>query len=360
MSRRVAAGVILSIAAGLIIIGGAYLWFPAFRWGPVKHYAGPVEKITIGTDRTGTNALLWIARTRGYDQEQGLELAIKNYQAGRDAVRDLKAGRLDLACCAEFALVSEILAGAADLRCLVAISSGEIDELIARRDKGINRPEDLRGKSIGVPRTTSAEFFLGKFLTFNQIALKDVTIVNVNPFDLAEALAAGKVDAVLIWEPITYEIIKKMGPNAIAWPAQEGQDFYWLLVGQEEYIKRNPGTIERLLQALAQAADFIKRQPEAAREIMAQWMQVPLADLQIAKYPKRYELFLDQALLLAMEDEARWMMRHKLTEQTRLPDFLDYFYAAPLAKILPQGVHIIIPRGENRNGPDLPGTGQGR
>jgi hypothetical protein len=61
-----------------------------------------------------------------------------------------------------------------------------------------------------------------------------------------------------------------------------------------------------------------------------------------------------------MEDEARWMMRHKLTEQTRLPDFLDYFYVAPLAKVVPQKVQIIIPPGGNGSGTDLSGTGPGR
>ena len=128
----------------------------------------------------------------GVCTEHGLELDLKTYQAGRAAITDLKAGRLDLACCAEFVLVGEILAGGADLRCLSVLSSGEINELIARRDRGISRPEDLRGKTIGLPLKTSAEFFLGRFLTFNHLSLKEVTIININPFDLADALPPGK------------------------------------------------------------------------------------------------------------------------------------------------------------------------
>ena len=50
----------------------------------------------------------------------------------------------------------------------------------------------------------------------------------------------------MVWEPITYDIIKKMGHNAITWPAQGGQDFYWLLVAREEVIKKKAAALEKL------------------------------------------------------------------------------------------------------------------
>ena len=188
------------LASVLLLIIAGFLWqagFLSFRAG------GPPEKLTIGTNLSATIGLLLVAEDQGFDRAHGLEIVIKAYQTGREPLQALRAGRLDLASCAEFALVGEILAGGADLRCLAAISSGDFDALIARRDKGIQRPEDLRGKTIGLPRKTSAEFFLARFLTLNHISLQEVTVADVSPFDLGEALAAGKVDAVLIWEPVT-------------------------------------------------------------------------------------------------------------------------------------------------------------
>ena len=38
-------------------------------------------------------------------------------------------------------------------------------EVVARRDRGIKNPEDLKGKIVGVPKTTIAEFFLNNFLS---------------------------------------------------------------------------------------------------------------------------------------------------------------------------------------------------
>jgi NitT/TauT family transport system substrate-binding protein len=314
-----------------------------YGWQTGWFAPAPPEKITIGTAVIGMNGLLFVAKSQGFDRLHGLDLTIKEFGAGRDAVREIRAGRLEFACCTEFVLVNEIFSGADNLRCLSTVSSGVMHALIARRDKGIARPEDLRGKIIGIAMGTAAEFFLARFLTFNMMPLHEVTVVDINPPEQAAALAGGKVDAVLSWEPLTKAILSEVGANALIWPAQEGQDSYWLLVSQEEVIKKRQPEVEKLLAALNQAADFIRQQPATARAIMAHWMKEPVADLQAGKYPMRYELILDQGLLLAMEDQARWMMGNKLTYQTKVPNYLDYIDAEALLKVDSKAVRLVLP-----------------
>jgi NitT/TauT family transport system substrate-binding protein len=57
----------------------------------------------------------------------------------------------------------------------------------------------------------------------------------------------------------------------------------------------------------------------------------------------RYQflLSLDQSLITAMEDEARWMIENNLAAETEVPDFLDYIYADGLEAIRPEAVNII-------------------
>lgn len=46
-----------------------------------------------------------------------------------------------------------------------------------------------------------AEYITGRFLTFAGLSIKDVTLVNLKPSDLEEALASGEVDAVMALTP---------------------------------------------------------------------------------------------------------------------------------------------------------------
>ncbi len=53
-----------------------------------------------------------------------------------------------------------------------------------------------------------------------------------------------------------------------------------------------------------------------------------------------------------MENEARWMIRNRLTDRDQVPNFLDYFSPETLARVDPKAVRMVIPKAG--------GTGGGR
>ena len=55
----------------------------------------------------------------------------------------------------------------------------------------------------------------------------------------------------------------------------------------------------------------------------------------------QFSLSLDQSLIAAMEDEARWMIKNNLTTEKQVPNFLDYIYEDGLKAINPEAVNII-------------------
>jgi len=53
-----------------------------------------------------------------------------------------------------------------------------------------------------------------------------------------------------------------------------------------------------------------------------------------------FSLSLDQPLILAMEDEARWAIGNGLTDEKTVPNFLNYIYTDALKAVKPEGVMI--------------------
>jgi NitT/TauT family transport system substrate-binding protein len=336
MKGRFTKTIILAGPVLLLIIVAGYLWQTGTFSGSAS-----LEKITIGSISSRISGLVYVAQEQGYFNDQGLDVSVKTNVSSLESLKDLKAGHVDLACCGVFHLVKEAFTGASNLRALTVLCNGQIMDLIARRDCGIKGPEDLRGKTIGLLKGTGAEYFLGVVLTYKHMPLSAVRIVDVKPSAFGEDLARGRVDAVVAWEPYIGDIINKMGDAVITWPAQEKQDIFWILVGREDYLKSNSAAVEKLMRSLEQASKFIKEHPDKAKEMICRRAKFPLANWN--RYPLRYEIFLDQGMLLHMEDEAAWMIKNKVTDRTVIPDFMNHLDPGPLLKVNPQAVQLGIP-----------------
>jgi len=73
--------------------------------------------------------------------------------------------------------------------------------IIAKDDSGIDKVEDLAGKSVAVNRSGLGEFLLIAALEKHKVDRSQVKFVYLNPPDAAPALASGKVDAWSMWSP---------------------------------------------------------------------------------------------------------------------------------------------------------------
>jgi NitT/TauT family transport system substrate-binding protein len=54
-----------------------------------------------------------------------------------------------------------------------------------------------------------------------------------------------------------------------------------------------------------------------------------------------FSLALDQTTIVAMKDEAQWMISSNLTSEKTIPDFTNYIYIDGLKAIKPEAVNII-------------------
>jgi NitT/TauT family transport system substrate-binding protein len=306
--------------------------------GRQEKFTGPVEKITVAAAAYLTGALVYIAEDQGYFEENGLEVTIKDYGSGKAAADALLAGEADISTSADFVFVSNSF-DHADLRVLGTVATAQVKELVARKDKGITTTDDLIGKKIGVTKKSGAEFLLGVFLIFNALSYEDVELVDLKPSEIVEAISNGDIDATFTWDPYLYNIKKELGDNAISWPG--GQDFYFVLITKEDWIENNPAAAERFIKSVLEAEDYIKDNPEEAKEFVKNRFDYE-SDYMDYSWPKQeFAVILEQAMLIAFEDQARWRIKNKLTEATEVPNYLDYIYLDALEKVKPEAIGII-------------------
>ena len=334
-ARRLTIGLIAAVVAlGLAGIGAWY-----FSQGE-KQYSGPVEKVTIGVGPAPFSLPIWVAENEGYFADNGLDVEIKDYPSGKAAVGDIIDDKVDMATITEFGFMSKSFDNS-DLRIVASIATANINSLVANKDKGIENISDLKGKRIATVSGTEAEFFLHTFLLFNNILTTDVEIIYLNPNNVVQSVSGGEADAAMIWEPNVYQIKTNLGEeNTITWPGQGGQISYWLFNSKENFITRNPEIVKRTLKALFQAEEFIKTNEADAKAILVS--HGPDAQFVDDIWQKlNYIVDLPQALIIAMEDGARWRIENNLTDATEVPNYLDYIYIDALESVKPEVVTII-------------------
>jgi ABC-type nitrate/sulfonate/bicarbonate transport system substrate-binding protein len=332
--------VFASILILCLFLGIYFFWYDtASKEQMVNQYVGPTEKVTIGN--IGEYSLFnLIAKDKGYFKDYGLDVEIKEYESGPAAVADLLAGKLDIAVAADFVGVRNIFTNQR-LRIVTQASKHKVFQVVARKDKGISQPSDLKGKKVGVTRKGAGEFYLGRYLTFNNLYFNDVKIIDLPPSEIITQLYKGQIDAAVIFDPHAYAIQKNLGSNGITWSAQGNEKVFALIYSTDTFIESHPAIITRYLQATLQAEQYIKEHPEETKNFIIKTLNYDAAYVDYMLQNFDFINGLDQELLLTMENQARWVIGNKLTDQTKVPNYLDYIYFEGLQEVKPEAITII-------------------
>jgi NitT/TauT family transport system substrate-binding protein len=251
----------------------------------------------------------------------------------------MQNGEVDMAWCAEYILVGQVL-NKQNIQTIASVAKTDLTSIIARRDRGIENVSDLYGKKIGVVKGTVMEYFLGRFLELNGLRISDVTLVNITLGQSADLVINGTLDAVVSFPPYTETARQQLGDNAVGWSIQSRQMIYGLITCRADWIPQHQEVVKRFLNAISQTEDYMIQHPDEAKAIVQKKMNYT-SDYMAAVWPRNdFSLSLDQSLIVAMENEARWMIKNNLTSQTGVPDFLNYIYLEGLNSIKPASVDI--------------------
>ena len=217
-------------------------------------------------------APFYVAVEKGFFRDEGLEIDF-DYSFETDGVTLVGAEEL------QFAIVSGeqvLLARAQELPVVyvmgwwqdypVGITAMTEDEIIT--------PGDLRGKKIGIPGLFGASYIgLQALLKAGNLSEEDIVLDSIG-FNQVEALAAGQVDAVVIYVNNEPHQLRSMGYDVTVIPVA---DYAQLasngIITNEATIDQDPGLVRRMVRAAQRGLEYTIRKPEEAFEISKKYVE---------------------------------------------------------------------------------------
>ncbi len=310
-------------------------------FGTDRNSAGPPEKVTIAYATPPYTLLADIAQARGYFRQEGLEVKPLFHSTGKAALDDVLQGKAEFATVADTPVMFAVMRGAPIAIIATIQTSNKTNAIFARKDRGILTPGDLKKKRIGVTYGGIGEFFTDTFLAAHGIAGGDARLIDMKPEEMSEALANGDVDAISAWPPYLNQAQKKLAGRGIMFYDEDIYTQTFNVAASREFIRNNPGAVRKVLRGLIRAEEFFGQNPAEALRSVAGFRKMDEALVGEISAGNAFSVTLDQLLLLALEDESRWAIRHGLTRRTEVPNYLDLLYLDGLASIRPKAVNIL-------------------
>ena len=303
---------------------------------------GSRERVRIGVAMHPSASLTFVALENGYFDALGLEVVVKKYPSGKRALLEgLFPGEVDLTSAADVPVAMAGLSRKAFRILTSTFSADNVNRVIARRDRGITSPKDLKGKTAATQRASAVHFFLHLFLLDHGMSEQDITLRYMKAEFLPQALADGDIDAFSMREPYISQARDLLGDNAVVFAAPGLYAQTEALVGSPAFIDAKPQVIDKVLSALLKAETFIYENPDASIEIASRWIDVSKDEMAQIWPTVSFRMGLNQELLLLLENEARWAMESEISTAGQVPYYLDFIDTAPLKKAKPRGVTVI-------------------
>lgn len=309
---------------------------------PAGQAGAPLEQVTIANLTYPGTCPVLVAQAKGYFTSEGLLVTIAPHTTGKDVFGAVFRGQANLGTSGDLPVMFAAM-NRQPIYVAATIATAQNDfGIVGRKDKGIVTPASLKGKRIGVTLVSGAHFVLDAFLTRHKLSISDVKVRDLKPEALSDALAKGEVDAVSTWQPYLGTLQTQLGSNGTTFLSGGGiYDVALNLSGTRDYVANHPETIKKVLRALVRAGRFCSDSPDTARQLVAEALKLDVAELKALWPQYRFNITLDQGLLLALEDESRWAIRNKLTDRTDMPNYLNHVYLDALKAVSPTAVTVI-------------------
>jgi ABC-type nitrate/sulfonate/bicarbonate transport system substrate-binding protein len=228
-----------------------------------------------------TTLMVDVVKDQGLDKKHGIDLEPQSFGAVSAYYAAVATGEVDMLPAGPHVLQKMRLEG---VPIRAALTFARLNALaVITGDPAIKTIADLKGKSIAADMGSSEYQILALYGRSQGVVFgKDVTVVQAGPPLARTQLQAKRVDAAMTWEPSATLTLRDnpeyrtILTGDTAWKQIAKADGWELiLAAREDFLKRSPQAIPRLMRMFQEGAQFIKTNADAADRIVAASVKLP-------------------------------------------------------------------------------------
>ena len=239
---------------------------------------------TIYTARVMSQAYPWIAEEAGLFKKYDLEIPLVFVTPGPPAVAAILSGDSEVAVIGAASITRPFVQGNKDPVIIGSVKSMLTHSIIAKPD--IKRPEQLRGKRIGVSRIGSnPHYFAVQALRHFGIDSREVSYIQAGgaPETLAALVAQG-IDAAVLTVPTDAQALKLGYHYVIYGPDLKIAYAATTFTTRRSIIAKRGPVIGRFMRAMAEAAKIMHTDKETIYKILGKYLRIDDRKLLEASY----------------------------------------------------------------------------
>jgi sulfonate transport system substrate-binding protein len=216
-----------------------------------------------------------VAKSKGWfdalAKKHGTTVEYTEFQSLAPINEALATDRIDFVFEAESPVIIGRAAGI-DIR-IMGLGASLVQEVLVRKNSGIDKIEDLKGRKVAVLAGTSSHFGLLKIASQHDLKRNDFQIVDMAPADAKAAFELAHVDGWAVWPPwVEQEVVAERGLTL-----QGGNASIQSVVGvRGKFADANPAITNEVLAIVDRAKRWIVGNKGAAQEILADELDLSL------------------------------------------------------------------------------------
>ncbi len=222
--------------------------------------AAPLNKVVMTSgSAVERDGVVYVARDHGFFRKHGVSVEIIQTRTSTQTIAALASGDIQIAGTTPSVVLNAALAGMDVAFFCGIVNRADGDFMVA---PGIRRPEDLRGKKLGVQSIGGGVWSLA-MLALDHLGLeptRDKIFVMIvgDQSVLTQAMAAGRIDASYLGYTFS-AILKEKGFPALLDIGRAPIPYQGLaLVARRSYLKQNPRTVDAILRGVLESVAFIQ------------------------------------------------------------------------------------------------------